>query len=57
MEQGIIKKLPFALRGSFITILREEYVKLKKKEKIADDAIVQLRLSFEDMKAGRVSKF
>ncbi|MEK6873164.1 MAG: hypothetical protein AABW90_04195 [Nanoarchaeota archaeon] len=40
-----------------ITITKEEFEKLKKKSEIADDAIVQLKLSLEDMKCGRVSKF
>lgn len=40
-----------------ITITKEEFEKLKKKSEIADDAIVQLKLSLEDMKSGRVSKF
>ena len=35
----------------------EEYEILKKKAKIADDALVQLKLSFEDLKHGRVSRF
>ena len=40
-----------------ITISKEEYIKLKKKAEIADDAIIQLKLSLEDLKHGRVSKF
>ena len=40
-----------------ITIPKEEYKQLKKKAEIADDAIVQLKLSLEDMKYKRVSKF
>ena len=40
-----------------ITIPKEEYTRLKKKEKIADNAIAQLKLSIEDIKRGRVSKF
>ena len=40
-----------------ITIGREEYDLLKKKAKIADDALVQLKLSLEDIRHGRVSKF
>jgi len=57
MEQGIIRKLPFGMNEGFITITTGEYVRLKKKEKIADDAIVQLGLSLDDMRKGRVSKF
>ena len=34
----------------------EEYERLKKKAEIADDAIVQLKLSLADIKHGRVSK-
>ena len=40
-----------------ITIAKEEYEKLKKKTDIADDALVQLKLSFEDIRHKRVSKF
>ena len=35
----------------------EEYDILKKKAKIADDAIIQLELSLEDLKHGRVRRF
>ena len=35
----------------------EEYTLLKKKAKIADDAIVQLKLSLEDLKHGHISRF
>jgi len=40
-----------------ITITKEEYNTLKKKAKIADDAIVHLNLSLEDLRLGRVSEF
>ena len=40
-----------------ITIPKEEFEKLKRKAEIADDAIVQLKLSLEDMRHKRVSKF
>ncbi|MEK6872237.1 MAG: hypothetical protein AABX16_05010 [Nanoarchaeota archaeon] len=40
-----------------ITLSREDFEKLKKKAAIADDAIVQLNLSLEDMRNGRLSKF
>ena len=40
-----------------ITITREEYEKLKKKAEIADDALIQLKLSLEDLRHDRVSKF
>jgi len=40
-----------------ITISKEEYEKLKKKAEIADDAVVQLKLSLEALKQGRVKKF
>lgn len=40
-----------------VTISKTEYEALKKKAEIADDAIVQLKLSLEDMRHGRVSKF
>ena len=40
-----------------VTISKEEYEKLVKKAEIADDALIQLKLSLEDMKHKRVSKF
>ena len=40
-----------------ITISKKEYNELKEKEKIADNAVVQLKLSIEDIKKGRISKF
>lgn len=40
-----------------VTIAREEYELLQRKAKIADDALVQLKLSLEDLRHGRVSKF
>ncbi|MEK6881774.1 MAG: hypothetical protein AABY22_19305 [Nanoarchaeota archaeon] len=40
-----------------ITIPKIEYIVLKKKAKIADNALVQLRLSLEDLRKGKVSKF
>jgi len=40
-----------------VTIGIEEYTILKKKAKIADDALVQLKLSLIDLRLGRISKF
>ena len=40
-----------------ITISKIMYLQLKKKAEIADDAIVQLKLSMEDLKRGKVSRF
>ncbi|HLC84187.1 MAG TPA: hypothetical protein VJH22_00150 [Candidatus Nanoarchaeia archaeon] len=40
-----------------VTIAREDYDLLIKKAKIADDALVQLKLSLADLRHGRVSKF
>jgi len=40
-----------------ITIPKEEYQRLKRKAEIADDALVQLKLSLEDLRKGKVSKF
>jgi len=37
-----------------VTIPKEEYNSLKKKAELADDVLVQLKASFEDLKAGRV---
>ncbi|MBI2671425.1 hypothetical protein HYX16_00665 [Candidatus Woesearchaeota archaeon] len=45
------------MRSKTVTITKEEYEKLKKKAEIADDALVQLKLSLEDLRHGRVSKF
>jgi len=45
------------MEQGFISISKEEYDILKKKAEIADDAIVQLKLSLEDLRHGRVSKF
>lgn len=39
-----------------ITISKEEYDMLKKKEEIADDVIFQLSKSLDDMKKGRIKK-
>ncbi len=39
-----------------ITITKEEYDRLKKKEEIADDVIFQLSRSLDDMKKGRIKK-
>ena len=43
--------------GRNYIIPREEYEKLKLKDEIADDALIQLKMSLEDLKHGRVSKF
>jgi hypothetical protein len=40
-----------------VTIGKDEYEMLKKKEIIADDALVQLKLSLGDIREGKVSKF
>lgn len=45
------------MQAQTITISMEEYNALKKKAKIADDALIQLKLSLEDIRHGRVSKF
>ena len=45
------------MKNKTITILKEEYEKLKRKAEIADDALTQLKLSLEDIRHGRVSKF
>ena len=38
----------------FVTIPREEYARLKRKEAFADNALVQLELSLDDISHGRV---
>lgn len=45
------------MEQKMITIEKEKYERLVRKAKIADDAIVQLHLSLEDLKKGKVSKF
>ncbi len=45
------------MEQELITISRETFEKLKKKAEIADDAVIQLQLSLEDLRNGRVSKF
>jgi len=45
------------MKTETITVPKEEYEKLKKKAEIADDALVQLKMSLEDMRHGRISKF
>ena len=45
------------MRQETITIPKIEYDKLKKKAEIADDALIQLKLSLEDLRHGRVKKF
>lgn len=45
------------MKQELITITKEEYETLKMKAEIADDALIQLKLSLEDLRHGRVSKF
>ena len=45
------------MRQETIVIPKAEYEKLKEKARIADDALVQLKLSLEDLRHGRVSEF
>ena len=40
-----------------IEIPKMEYEKLKMKAEIADDALIQLKMSLEDLRHGRVKKF
>lgn len=47
----------YKMRQETVVIPKEEYEKLKRKAEIADDAIVQLKLSLEALKQGRVKKF
>lgn len=58
MEQKIIQgKNMFNTSNRFVTITIEEYDSLKKKEEIANDALTQLKLSLEDLRKGRASRF
>ena len=44
------------MRQATVTIPKEEYAKLKKKAKIADNIILQLEMSLKDIKAGRIKR-
>ena len=44
------------MKQEMITILKEDYEKLKKKAEIADDILIQLKSSLEDMRHGRVKR-
>ena len=39
-----------------VTLTQKEYKILKLKEKIADDAVVRLKLSIDDLKHGRIKR-
>ena len=39
-----------------ITLTEERYAQLKKKEKIADDLLLQMESSLHDIEAGRVRR-
>jgi hypothetical protein len=45
------------MNQAFVSIPRVEYDLLRKKAQLADDAMVQLKLSLEDLRHGKVSKF
>jgi len=45
------------MKPELITLKREDYERLKKKAEIADDAVVQLKLSSKDIIEGKISKF
>ena len=45
------------MKQLMVTIPKEEYKKLKIKEGIIDDALIQLKLSLEDLRHGRISRF
>ena len=58
MEQKINQENNiFSQNNRFITITIEEYDRLKMKEEIANDALTQLKLSLEDLRKGKVSRF
>ena len=58
MAKYINKLVTFKhMNQQLITISKEEYENLKKKAEIVDDALLQLKLSLEDLRHGRVSKF
>ena len=45
------------MKQELITIPKEKYEILIKKAEIADDALIQLKLSLDDLKHKRISKF
>ena len=45
------------MKQEMVTIPRQEYKKLKIKAEIADDALIQLDMSLEDLRHGKVSEF
>ena len=45
------------MKQLMVTIPKEEYKKLKIKEGIIDAALIQLKLSLEDLRHGRISRF
>ena len=45
------------MKQEMISISKEEYGRLKKKAELADDTLLQLKMSFEDLKKGRVKEF
>jgi hypothetical protein len=47
----------YVMVDAFVSVPKVEYEMLVEKAKIADDAIVQLRMSLEDLRLGRVSRF
>lgn len=44
------------MRQETITISADEYDRLKKKARIADDIVYQLEMSLKDAEAGRVKR-
>ena len=40
-----------------VTIPKSEYLRLRKKAALADDVVIQLEKSFEDIRKGKVSKW
>ncbi len=44
------------MKQETVTISKEKYEKLKKKAELADDALLQIKASFEDLKHGRVHR-
>jgi hypothetical protein len=44
------------MQAEIISISREEYTMLKRKEAIADDLLIQLEASLKDLEAGRIKR-
>ncbi|HLG23845.1 MAG TPA: hypothetical protein VI564_02845 [Candidatus Nanoarchaeia archaeon] len=44
------------MKRETVTITKEEYIKLRKKEEISDDILLQMESSLKDAEAGRIRR-